>query len=56
VLVRQARTRPTQGELVEGVLGQLVREQLTGGSPLVDVGINLMDRAYDKVVSLTEQF
>jgi len=38
---QQQRTRPTQGQLVERVL---VR-----GPPLIDIGVNLVDRSFQKV-------
>ena len=38
---QQARTRPTQGQLVE-------RCMVRGGPPTIDIGANLIDRSFDK--------
>lgn len=42
---QQRRTRPTQGELVE-----LALDKIAPGKGLVDIGVNLTDRSFDKVM------
>jgi hypothetical protein len=43
-----ARKRPGQGELVERALQQLAPAR----HPVIDIGVNLMDKSFDKVRDL----